>query len=560
MVSLEGLSVKVSAQTTRFMAGMSRVKDQTADVALSMRRMGAATSSAERDLDSAGRSATTTAVQMSGLTAATNSTNTSFMGLSATTIGALIPAIITLGAALTPVIAALTGFVAIAGAIGAVGLVSVIGGIATNTEMLKETFGTLIETIKTEFAPVFDLAAAVLDTLMWQLMQVIPALVPAQSVLEELAGNFAHLGGAIIDMLPAFVDLAVTLTEEFLPPFVTWVEDVLPQVPGMIESLVGHAREFLPMLMDMGRALGNLLPPLLEFGWTALRVIAPALGTLNSIFIDVLDFINSVGGGFDQLVAQASLIAPVLVPLVSFLGGPVTLALAAVGAAVFGLAKAFQNNFANIRGFLQGLWNEFQSILPAIRGAFNAFISGIDVGQITDAIGGLESALGAQLMATLEALRPVFNDFKTLLRDNKEEFRLIGGAVADLFSGLIRLGAALINILGPAFRTVVIPALGTFIDAADLVLTMIGDVIEATNELSQGNLEAAAQVGVESTAPSEFASLVAGPNRDVTQQELNQQIEVVVEGELPEESIRQVSVNEEQRRTRRRQGRQPNPN
>jgi hypothetical protein len=558
MANISGLSVKVSAATTQFTAGMNRVQDTAVDAALSLRRLGMASESAERDLDSAGRSATTTAGQLGGMSLAAEGAGFSIHGLSGSIILSLIPALGTLAAALAPVIFGLTGIVAIAGAIGGVGLVSVIGGIATNTDQLKVVFNELVDTITTEFGPAFDLAASVLMTLMGELMDVIPALVPADDVLTRLAGNFSHLGGVLIDALPAFVDLAVTLTEEFLPPFVTWVEDFLPQVPGMIEALIDVTRRMIPLFMAFGRELVRLLGPLNEFGETALTVIAPALGFINDAIIWTLQFINDLSAGMGQLVASGSLVLPFLTGLVSLLGGPVTLAIVGVIAAIAGFAKAFQTNFANIRTYLTGLWNEFKSVLPALKGAFDAFVEGIDVGQIADAFSNFESVLGEQLLLTLEALKPVFGDIAELLRENKEEFRLIGGLVADLISGLLRVGAAIVSVIYPAIRTVLIPAFRTFIDAVDFALTLVGDLIEASNNIQEGDFAGAQATIAESSAPSDLFNVFAGPEQERTEQELRQDIQVIIEGELPEDSIRSVTAEEianTNRRTRRNQGR-----
>jgi hypothetical protein len=561
----DDLDVTVSANTASFTTGMSRAEGATEELRRDLRRLGFVTDRAESNLDSAGRSATTTAGQFGILTGATNTTNTAFLGLSATTLTALVPAIFTLGAALTPVIAALGGLVTIGAAIGGIGLLGAIGGIATNTEMLKEQFMGMVDVLESEFAPVFDLAADLLVLFINEFERIIPQLVPAEDSLSRIAAAFAELGVAVIDMLPAFMELAVALAEEFLPPFVDFVQEILPEAPDMIRTLVGAARDLLPMFMDFGRSVGRLLPELMEFGMVALPIIADALGELNGFIIDALSFVNGLEQAFTDLVAGGSLILPFLAGLVSLLGGPVTLALAGLVGAVIGLATAFRDNFANIRGYLTGLWNEVQSVIPDIRGAIDAFLSGVDFEELTNAVGNFEDALGNQLMQTLEDLGPVFDNFQDFLADNEEEFALLGDAAGEFLTSLINIATTLVNVVFPAVRKFLVPALQFVIDAADRAIGAVGTLIELFQEVRAGDFQGAGEVLAESEELAAFTDLTS--RRDISQQEFQRvvenQVEVIIEGELPEESIKSVAANEidnTNRRSRRNQGRRANPN
>jgi len=280
--------------------------------------------------------------------------------LSTAVISGLIPALTLLAPAVLPIVSALGGLAAIAGSIGFVGLAAGMGAIATETTALKAVFDSIVSTLKSEFAPVFQEAAQVLAVLGSRFEDIIPQMVPAEDTINSLSGVFAELGATIIENIPAFVDLAVTLTQEFLPPFVEFVHNVLPTVPGMIQGMVGEFRRLAPLFMDFGRTVGRLLPGLMEFGRTVLSVVAPALGDLAGLVQRGLSAFNSLGGASQQTATKLGLLAGPLASLVSLLGGP-----AGVGVlgAVIALKRAWSTNFADIRSTLTTAFSAIQRVL-----------------------------------------------------------------------------------------------------------------------------------------------------------------------------------------------------
>lgn len=362
MTTIDGLSVKVSAAVSQFNAGMSRAQNAAGDLALSLRRLGMASDAAEGEVDSLGRSATTTAGQMGAFILSTDGAAFSVGGLSSVIAVSLVPALGTLLAAITPVVAALGGFVAIAGAIAGVGIIGTIGAIATNTELLKNRFSGVLNLLETAFAPVFDTATSVLLDLLNAFARIIPQMVPAQSTIGALAASFSELGVSVIEMLPAFLELATSLATEFLPPFVEFVQGVLPQVPSMVMGLVQTFRELSPMFADAANTIGELLPPLMEFGMTALPVVADALGRISNVMMQALNAVNSLSSAQGELVAQLSLLGPVLTTVISLVGGisaPVLLAIGAVAA----LVQAWRTNFGGMRDETSELMTAIQGLL-----------------------------------------------------------------------------------------------------------------------------------------------------------------------------------------------------
>lgn len=369
MATVDDLSVKVSAQTADFTAGMNVAERGLSGLRSDALQTAGAMQLLQGRMDEAGDEATTAGAKASassgGFLAAAGGAATaevSFGSLSVMTIGTLIPSLLALSTVLAPLTAGLLGFITVAGAIGGIGLVGFIGAVMTNTEMLKQTFTELVNTIKTEFAPVFDTFAVVLQALMEDLTAIIPELVPAQTVISRLAAQFDLLGVAVIESLPAFVDLAITLANQFLPPFARWVDDILPRVPGMLQGLI-------PTMVSVGKALGPMVsafleiaPTMTEFGLTILNLVTPALTGFLNIWNDAMAAINGLGDGAGELVATLTILSPVIAKIGMVLAGLSNPALAAV-AAVGLLAGAVATDFGGIRGIIRNFGREVGVIL-----------------------------------------------------------------------------------------------------------------------------------------------------------------------------------------------------
>jgi len=676
-MALEDLNIRISADTADFVAGAEGVESQLDDLsgeaiqtAASLEILSNRTDDAGDQIAQTGRRATVTGAQLSGLSGAAQGTNFAFMGLSATTWGSLIPAVVALGAALAPVVGALGGFIAVGAAVAGIGIVGTIGAIAQRGEELKRAFDFLVSTVMEQFAPAFNTASEVLFVLLQEFTQIIPELVPAEDVISRIAGNFVQLGSDIIGMLPALVDLAVTLTTQFLPPFVRWMQDILPQIPGMVENLVGVMDRMIPKFMRAGQLIMDILPPFTEFGFTVLDVLGPALGRLFEEGTALLQWFNQLSPTVQKAGAALSLLAPVIALVGKFLGGALlsgavafistalgplltglgTLASFAttVGASVLAMGGVFANALALVlpfTGVISGLIGTLASVGGMIAtilspiltlvgilgpvGLLGAAVVGI-VGlfvmfedeiraiisqivpmvsqAVNDALNWLQTNGPPLAFKAMKALGEVFRAgaieiynifanpgdsvilqaiddvvdwlvkngpglleraWETLVDVSLAAWRgfkegLIGNSIipdtiADVVSFLTGSGlqmiisaastmaAAILTPYRTVFNALFNLAVGAFNDLVGVVnqgLDVLPD--ELTSELGFGNL---GQLDVErrSVNPGE----VFGQTRD----QIQNQIQVVVEGELPEESIRQVSVEQEQRRTRERQGR-----
>jgi len=294
MATVDDLSVRVSASTADFTTGMGRAEDALSDVRDDAILTSGAMQVLQGRMDEAGDEASQAGAQASassggflGLASSAATAEVSFSSLSLVTATALIPSLIALSSVVAPLAAALGGFITVAGAIGGIGLVGFLGAAATRSERLKSTFNELKSTLQAELAPVFDVFAGVLERLMTELTAIVPELVPARKVIKQIAAQFEQLGSAIISVLPAFVDLAVQLTQRFLPPFVEWaltkltniVTGAMRAINGLDKQTAGLVSGLIiasPVIAKVALALSGLSNPALA--------AALAIGALGTAF------------------------------------------------------------------------------------------------------------------------------------------------------------------------------------------------------------------------------------------------------------------------------------
>jgi hypothetical protein len=430
--------------------------------------------------------ATAASAGLGGLELAAIGTSTAFAGLSVATVATLIPALVTLSTVLIPLVAALGGFIAIAGGIVGIGLVGTMAAIATNTERLKEEAVAVGQQLQEAFAPAIEEATVLLTMLLEEFAEIIPELVPTQEVINELSAQFFALGKTLINLLPAFVDLAVTLAREFLPGFRAFVREVGPQIPGIIRGMVDAFVAFLPTLEAFGSFLANNSDELLEFGFTVLHVVVPALAAFGNAVVTFASFVNDLDSGLSRLAISTTLLAPVFAGLALLLSGPVALAIAGVITSVVALRQAFATNFAGIREDVSALGDAIEPVMESAQAAFDAFITGVDLPTLTSDIEDFTGVLDEELTATMEAFRPVFEDVGTLFENNEDTFRNIGAVVGFIAGAMLDLAGVLVQVVIPALNTVLVPVLRGVIQILDFGLQKLGDFIELVGAIRSG--------------------------------------------------------------------------
>jgi hypothetical protein len=218
--------------------------------------------------------------------------------------------------------------------------------------------------------------------------------------------------------------------------------------------------------------------------------------------------------------------------LVSLLGGPATLAVVAITGAVAALGKAFNSNFGGIKDTFNIFKRQVERVLPAAKDAFMTFLDAVDLDGIVDSLEKFATLLGEKLQKDVKALKPVFGDLKELLKDNKEEFKIIGGAIGDAIKTFIGFAQTVVKVFGPVFRNVAIPIIRGFITVLDATITRVSNLIKLFNALKGGNISKAIDITGE-IAQNEIDTVgelvPTGQQIQQTGQQAQQAISVIIE-------------------------------
>jgi len=496
------LDVRVTADTGSFERGIDSAErsldsfsPQALETAGALQILQGRADEAGDELFDIAPRATTAAVGLEGVSLGATSASISFSGLATVTAVSLLPAIVALSTALVPVVAAFGGFIAVAGAIAGLGFAGAIGAISTNTQQLKSSAMDTLETFRDVFAPVINAATVTISNLLNQLERVAPQLALTNEEARTIGNLFTELGSAIIDLLPALVDLGVTLTQRFLPPFIEFVENVGPRIPGIIQNLVRVFSRLVPTLRGIGRFISRFGPEFLEFGFVVLNVLTPAIAGFGNAIGRTLRFVTDLDRSIQGLIAGVSLVAPVVLGLATLLGGPITAAIVGITGAVIALGQVWDRNILGIQQRVQSIKAE---IVDWAQTVFNVFST---------------------------QLQPVFADLQQLVRDNQEEFNIIADAVQALIEGLFQLSAFLVRTVVPVFGAVFVPIIRGVIDVLDIALTKIAQFIELTGAIQSGNFGEALDITQEIALGTQNPQIQATtPN-----QQAASRIEVVLE-------------------------------
>jgi len=466
------LSVRVAAQTRDFESGIESARDEltqfTADTAQAsggLQVLQGRADEAEDEISSVGRSATTASFGLGQLSTSATGSSISLSGLGSTLLVSVIPALVATSAALIPVVTALGGLAAVLGAIGFTGFVGGLGAVTTNTEELRQTFKQIKRTLETELEPLFDAFTTVLNDVGDAFIDIIPSLVPAEEQIENIADGFRELGLTAVDALPALVELATTLTTEFLPALTDIVDDIAGGLPGFLETLVSTFRELSGAFAQTATFLVELGPELLEFGFTMLDVVGPAIEFVGDVLLTGIQRFNNLDSSLQNLLTTTSSVAPVLAALVSVVGGPLTIAIGAIIASV----TVFREETVALAETIQGIAQDaFETLLGVV--------GDLDLSDLMDSVEGLQEAVGDTGEVLQESFNTVLDDLGTAIAANRGPITDFGQTLADAFTGFIDVLEGLQPVIQFVLTNVVVPILGELIT---LLQNQLGPTLNA---------------------------------------------------------------------------------
>lgn len=308
---------------------------------------------------------------------------------------ALRPALQTLGAALTPVIAQL-----------AQGLGSALTQLAPVLAQLVTAFAPLAATLGGVLADAIVLIAPLIVMIVQAFAQMVPVLTPIAQILGTT------LLAAISALAPLFAQL-VPIVVQFVQAFAAGLTPVLATLAPLLPQLVTALVQILGAFLQLLPALLPLIPPLAQVSLSLAQMlvaIAPLLPVIA------------------QFVAQIlSNLAPALVFIVAQVAGVIN--------SFVGLINVFTRIIGAVVNFVAGFLAQVNSLRSQGQGIVSSFVS-VLAGYFTRLGGQILGAIGSAVSSALGALR----GFASSAADAAS--RVASGIVGAIRSGLSGLASA----------------------------------------------------------------------------------------------------------------------
>jgi phage-related protein len=452
-------------------AALNEVGDEAASAAARNRILAS-------QIDRAGDDMTTTAAKAGVLSGAYSRVSASAGGLtvstgalSAVTTASLIPAMFTLSTALLPLAGIMAAAAAAAGSLVAVfgGLTAI--GAATHMKELQAAFKEAKKAITEIIQPLGD----VFGPLLVDAVQALPALVQnimdAIGPLDQFKQAFRELGQRAFQVIPDLVAAMVELATVALPVFMDLVDFLINNVGPAFDRVRQTTQEFAPAIMELGAAVGDLLPDLYRIGEIVLSLVLPALTDIINVIDSVAEFVLGLDENLRRLAVAGAITAPAIFSVASSLGallGPIGLAAAAVTAFV----AAYRSNFMGVQDitdsvigdvidYFSQFSDEVTEYLDAVQESVEAFTGGLSdgfgdtEGPAGDLLANLQG-LGSQLRDVgsiiASTLVPLFHRVIDTVASARGQFRELGRNVTRIVNGIVSVVRGIVSVFQFVFE------------------------------------------------------------------------------------------------------------
>lgn len=395
-------------------------------------------------------------------------------------------------------------------------------------EALGPPFFSLITVIGRDFLPILaDIASIIgpvlkplfeaLGGLLRALRPVFQALAEALGLVMEAFGPFLDalaeaISGAMPQLRPMIVDIGKALAN--------LVTAMIPLAPLFVELL----QTILPILPPFIQMIADIMPSLIEL----LKALMPIVQALADLFIAIMPIIADV----------ANIILTVLIPVIQFIATVVSTVVNIVTGLIQGIWNVITTVFTAIADFIGNIWSSvgdfFNGIWEAIKGVFSGSLSAIwegikstfgDIGNkilgvmgnilsgVGDAIGGVVDwflGLPGQIWEAVKgAARWLYETGKNiimgLINGIKDMFKKIISAITDTVSGAINAAKEGLGIASPS-KVFAEIGRNVGLGLADGIASMEGVVTDAASSLAD-----AAIVPTPPTAPTVALDMATAP-------------------------------------------------
>jgi len=365
---LQGRADEAGDETSA-LASVSRIASSTIDglarnaggLAANLHILQGRADEAEDEIDSAGRSAASTAGLFSSLALSTEGLALSVGSLNTVLSLSLLPTLAALSTALLPLTATVGTLAAALGGLGLGVFAGTAAAAAEHTKLLKDQLKVVASRIQDALEPLADAFLPLLVVVAKNIAEVVEETVALTGGFVDFRNAIWGVISPLFNALPGALATLFEMGRDLLPVLKDFIGYLIENAPAAFNKMRETARDVIPQLIEFGNAIIDALPSLNELGTIILNETLPALSEffrnvftkqnlrqflefardMNPIvtaFADIAGVLGDAAGGFNTLNSSLrnSIIAAVLLRLGAVLSGA-----GGVIALVSGLALAF---------------------------------------------------------------------------------------------------------------------------------------------------------------------------------------------------------------------------
>ncbi len=317
-------------------------------------------------------------------------------------IGPLVQALVSIIAAIAPILPIVGQLAAQLGGILAQALTTLAPTLGSILELFARLagpvltlLGTVLNVLLTALTPVIDALVGALMPILPQIVNMFTMLITAVSPLVTLIGQF--LAQAIAQLLPPILQLIPLIISQLMPAFISLmpaimsiVQALFPLIPILAELIVSLMPIISLLVQLQATILSQLIPAIaplivivIQLATTILGALLPAILPVITTFVKLATtLLGTVIGALASLINGG--IRPVISAIASFIGK-----LAEVIAAIIKFATNAVKKFFEVR---QAVINAFKAAGTWLLDAGKKIIQGL-INGITNKIGDLKKKM-----------------------------------------------------------------------------------------------------------------------------------------------------------------------
>lgn len=433
----------------------------------------------------------------------------------------------------------------------------IMGGLQSVMEDLRKELEPIVTEFGEAFVPLIEEAVDLLPNLVDNILEAVGGL-------ERFAEVLGNLGSEAFEILPQIAGVISDLAYRALPPFLDALSWLQQNGARIFNGMLRVTSRLAPVMMDLLRAFGNAVPELTALGTAILQKVIPAL---TGYFRLVEDIVN-LGGNTNGL---ANTIRSLVTNAVAWVRGPGKKLLQNLGGT---LLDTLSNLLTPGEGGKQGIVGAFTSTIGDIIEAAETWLNSKGgKQQLSSFATGIFDSLASQLsqikksdiQGAINALLSVVGGlFDALIVSlNSDEANSLGGQIGRVAGvALNSLADALIQYAGSkAFRNDLKGLSSAIANSVGIAIaTGIFDAIGGKRKGASERFNKAFNNPL--ALYKEGFSKMFNASRNMGRDQLGipqgglpgssqTAVNVTIEGELPEESIKNVSLETYQNETRK---------